>query len=58
LIISCLKLGNPKPPEILSQMIAEAREIRENQTLRSNASCLVKSAESKDQSFKVIYVDD
>ncbi|XP_022167502.1 serine/threonine-protein kinase 3 [Myzus persicae] len=45
-------IGNPKPPEILSQMIAEAREIRENQTLRSNASCLLKSAESKDQSSK------
>jgi len=35
-------------------MIAEARE---NQTLRSNASCLVKSAESKDQNFKVTALD-
>ncbi|KAL5233147.1 hypothetical protein ACI65C_000557 [Semiaphis heraclei] len=50
-------IGNPKPPEILSQMIAEAREIRENQTLRSNASCLVKSAESKDQNIKEDDID-
>jgi len=39
-------------------MIAEAREIRENQTLRSNALCLVKSAESKDQNSKVIALDE
>ncbi|CAH1736324.1 serine/threonine-protein kinase 3 [Aphis gossypii] len=45
-------IGNAKPPEILSQMIAEAREIRENQTLRSNASCKVTSAEHKDQNSK------
>lgn len=38
-------------------MIAEAREIRENQTLRSNASCKVTSAEHKDQNFKVIDFD-
>ncbi|KAL4091418.1 hypothetical protein QTP88_026110 [Uroleucon formosanum] len=50
-------IGNPKPPEILSQMIAEAREIRENQTLRSNASCLIKSAESKDQNSKEDDID-
>ncbi|XP_060876687.1 serine/threonine-protein kinase 3-like [Metopolophium dirhodum] len=50
-------IGNPKPPEILSQMIAEAREIRENQTLRSNALCLVKSAESKDQNSKEDDID-
>jgi len=37
-------------------MIAEAREIRENQTLRSNA--LSKSAESKDQNSKVIALDE
>lgn len=36
-------------------MIAEAREIRENQTFRSNAlSCVVTSAEPKDQNSKVI----
>lgn len=29
--------GNAKPPTILSQMIAEAREIRENQTYRNNS---------------------
>lgn len=29
--------GNAKPPTILSQMIAEAREIRENQRCRNNA---------------------
>jgi len=46
-------IGNPKPPEILSRMIAEAREIRENQTFRSNAlSCVVTSTESKDPNFK------
>jgi len=46
------------PPEILSQMIAKAREIRENQTLHSYASCLVKSAESKDQNSKVFALDE
>jgi len=36
-------------------MIAEAREIRESQTFRSNAiSCMVTSAEPKDQSSTVI----
>ncbi|XP_025412808.1 serine/threonine-protein kinase 3 [Sipha flava] len=46
-------IGNPKPPEILSKMIAEAREIRENQTYRSNAlSYVVTSAESRDMHFK------
>jgi hypothetical protein len=36
-------------------MIAEAREIRENQTYRSNAlSYVVTSAESRDMHFKVI----
>ncbi|XP_034253926.1 serine/threonine-protein kinase 3-like [Thrips palmi] len=30
-------IGNAKPPTILSQMIAEAREIRENQRSRNNA---------------------
>lgn len=36
-------------------MIAEAREIRENQNFRSNAlSCIVTSAEPKDQNSKVI----
>jgi hypothetical protein len=38
-------------------MIAEAREIRENQTLRSN-SCKVTSAEHKDQNSKVIGLDE
>ncbi|XP_060873154.1 serine/threonine-protein kinase 3-like [Metopolophium dirhodum] len=47
-------ISNPKPPDILSQMIAE---VRENQTLRSNASCLVKSAESKDQNSKEDDID-
>jgi hypothetical protein len=28
--------GNAKQPNILSQMIAEAREIRDNQTYRNN----------------------
>lgn len=36
-------------------MIAEAREIRENQTYRSNAlSYVVSSAESRDLNYKVI----
>lgn len=36
-------------------MIAEARKIRQNQTLRSNAlSCIVTSTEPKDSNFKVI----
>jgi len=36
-------------------MIAEAREIRESQTFRSNAmACVVKSAEPKDQNSIVI----
>jgi len=40
-------------------MIAEAREIRENQTLRSNAlSCVVTSTESKDPNFKVIHFNE
>jgi serine/threonine kinase 3 len=30
--------GNAKQPNILGQMIAEAREIRENQSYRNNAS--------------------
>jgi len=33
-------------------------EVRENQTLRSNASCLVKSAESKDQNSTVMALDE
>lgn len=38
-------------------MIAEAREIRESQTFRSNTmSCVVTSAEPKDQSSMVINV--
>ncbi|XP_050440383.1 serine/threonine-protein kinase 3 [Adelges cooleyi] len=46
-------IGNGKPPEILSQMIAEAREIRENQNLRSNTlSCVITSTEPKDQNLK------
>lgn len=55
---SCLNLGNGKPPEFLSQMIAEAREIRENLTLRSNVSCVITSAEHKDQDSKVIGLDE
>lgn len=40
-------------------MIAEAREIRENQTFRSNAqSCAVTSAEPKDQNSKVIALNE
>lgn len=40
-------------------MIAEAREIRENQTFRSNAlSCAVTSAEPKDQHLKVITLNE
>jgi serine/threonine kinase 3 len=31
-------VGNAKQPNILGQMIAEAREIRENQSYRSNAA--------------------
>ncbi|XP_075215565.1 serine/threonine-protein kinase hippo isoform X2 [Lycorma delicatula] len=31
-------IGNAKPPTILGQMIAEAREIRENQSCRNNTS--------------------
>lgn len=51
-----LILGNAKPPEILSQMIAEAREIRENQAYRSaTSSCVVTSAEPKDPNYKVFY---
>jgi serine/threonine kinase 3 len=30
--------GNAKQPNILGQMIAEAREIRENQSYRNNAA--------------------
>lgn len=35
-------IGNAKPPTILGQMIAEAREIRENQSCRNTASNAVK----------------
>lgn len=34
--------GNGKPPTILGQMIAEAREIRENQSCRNTTSNAVK----------------
>lgn len=48
-------LGNAKPPAILSQMIIEAREIRENQLFRSNLlPCVVTSSKPKDQNSKVI----
>ncbi|XP_060872905.1 serine/threonine-protein kinase 3-like [Metopolophium dirhodum] len=50
-------IGNPMPPEILSQMITKTKEIQENQTLCSYTSCLVKSAESKDQKFKEEDID-
>jgi hypothetical protein len=36
MFICCI--GNAKQPNILGQMIAEAREIRENQSYRSNAA--------------------
>ncbi|XP_039290374.1 serine/threonine-protein kinase hippo-like isoform X3 [Nilaparvata lugens] len=37
-------IGNAKQPSILSQMIAEAREIRENQSCRTNASSALKQS--------------
>ena len=38
----CYKTGNGKQPTILGQMIAEAREIRENQSCRNTTSNAVK----------------
>lgn len=37
-MMSLVCAGNAKQPNILGQMIAEAREIRENQSYRNNAS--------------------
>jgi len=39
--------GNAKQPNILGQMIAEAREIRENQSYRNNASTSAAAAGAK-----------
>lgn len=55
-VIKKKKIGNAKPPEILSHMILEAKEIRENQTYRSALSCVVTSAEPKDDISIVIYL--
>lgn len=39
--------GNAKQPNILGQMIAEAREIRENQSYRNNAATSAAAAGAK-----------